>query len=157
MRLRIGLSLRWWISSVLTAPVFWGLAGGLDAVFQASSLSEAIATFLMSVVYAPLFALIIVAMFAPLYALVFVGWPWLAGWLPFLERSRSGLGIASVILALPAALTVANSRAQFGPDFRWSEFAEWFTMAITSGSMAILGPRLFWRALAPGAFAKATG
>ena len=123
-------------------------------MLQASSFQEALATFMLSAVYLPLFALVVVGMFAPGYALVFVCWPWLVGWLPYLERRRPGLLLAAIVLALPAALVVAHSRAYFGFAIRWGVFAQWFTMATVTGSIAILAPRLFWRALAPGAFCK---
>ena len=152
MKERIVLSCRWLVASLIIAPIGWGLAGGLIAMVHAQSIKDAIVIFMSSAVFGPLYAIVVVAMLAPAYACIYLCWPLFTRWLPWIERDRIGIVAASFILALPAASIVAHSRAQFGAEYRWGEFHEWFLMATMAGMLAIVVPRLILRSLVPGAF-----
>lgn len=153
MKRQIGLACLWFVASLFLAPIGWGLAGGLIGMIHAQSIREALAVYLSSVLLGPLYAIIIVVMFAPAYACVYLLWLLLARWLPWIERTRAGIVTTSFVLASPAASIVADSRAQFGSQYLWGEFVEWFLMATLAVMFAIVAPRLILRSLAPGAFA----
>jgi hypothetical protein len=152
MKRHIALSCRWLIASLIIAPIGWGLAGGLIAMVHAETIADAIVLFASNAVFGPLYAIVVVAMLAPGYACIYLCWPLLTRWLPWIERDRVGIVAASFVLAVPAASIVAHSRAQFGAEYRWGEFHEWFIMATIAGMLAIVAPRLILRSLAPGAY-----
>jgi hypothetical protein len=157
MKRQMGLACLWFVTSLFIAPIGWGLAGGLFSMVHEQSIPDAVAMFVSTLLFGPLYAIIIVAMFAPAYACVYLLWPLLAGWLPWIERNRVGIVATSFVLAAPAASIVASSRAQFGELFRWGEFCEWFLMATLAVMFAMVAPRLILRSLAPGAFAQRAG
>jgi len=152
MKRQVALSCRWLVASLIIAPIGWGLAGGLIAMVHAQSIKDAIVVFVSSAVFGPLYAIVVVVMLAPAYACIYLCWPLLTRWLPWIERDRAGIVAASFVLAVPAASIVAHSRAQFGAEYRWGEFREWFLMATIAGMLAIVAPRLILRSLAPGAY-----
>jgi hypothetical protein len=157
MRRQIGLACVWFVVSLFIAPIGWGLAGGLIGMVHEQSIRDALAMFVSSLLFGPLYAIIIVAMFAPAYACVYLSWPLLARWLPWIERNRAGIVTTSLVLAAPAASIVADSRAQFGAQYLWGEYCEWFLMATLAVTFAIAAPRLILRALAPGTFGRSAG
>lgn len=157
LKRQIGLACLWFVASLFIAPFGWGLAGGVFGMFHEQSIQDAVGMFISTLLFGPLYAIIIVAMFAPAYACVFLLWPLLARWLPWIERNRAGIVATSFVLAAPAASTVASSRAQFGALFQWGEFCEWFLMATLTVMLAIVAPRLMLRSLAPGTFVRRAG
>jgi len=157
MMRQLGLAGLWFVASLFLAPVGWGLAGGLVGMIHERSIPDALGMLVSSLLFGPLYAIIIVAMFAPAYACVYLLWPLLATWLPWIERNRAGIVTTSFVLAAPAASVVAASRAQFGSLFLWGEFVEWFLMATLAVMMAMVAPRLMLRSLAPGTFARRAG
>jgi len=157
MKRQMGLACLWFFTSLFIAPFGWGLAGGLFGLVHAQSIPDAAAMFISTLLFGPLYAIIIVAMFSPAYACVYLLWPLLARWLPWIERNRVGIVATSFVLAAPAASMVASSRAEFGALFLWGEFCEWFLMATLAVMLAIVVPRLILRSLAPGTFARTVG
>jgi hypothetical protein len=129
----------------------------LWAVVAPTSEGERLADVVGSLIFAPLFAAVVVLALAMPYAPIFALWAWCARRVPAIERTRTTVTCVSVLLSIPGALVVANSRAHFGLHFDVRMFQLWFALAILSGAVGIAAPRWLFPSLHAGAFLRRTG
>jgi hypothetical protein len=144
-RVPLRLLAKWWIASTVVAfLVYWLLAIFVE-VAEAPAGDWAGLLF-VGLLVGPLYVAVPILALALIYAVPFALWPYLVRRASWFDRTRTGLFLACVLLALPAALVLASFRsANRG-------FAEQFALVMLTIVIGMVVPRLRFPSIGPGTF-----
>ena len=146
-------SFAWFLLAFVATPLVWSLPGAvLGTLWEGGR--DFFLRVAVSVTILPIFAMAVVTLFSPFYLIVLLLWPRIVRYQPTLDSSRSHLFFACGLLAVPAAGVVGMFYAKAFGAFDLRELAATFSLALVSGWLGLLLPRLAFARLAPGTFAS---
>lgn len=146
------------MASVLTAFLaiwsFYLLCTVENAVRE--GLGSLVKGLIMWVAIGWIYPVVLALALAPVYAFIFAFWPFLARCAEWIEKTRTGLSVASSLFALPFATAIAYRKATNVEMTHWNTFAEVVSTIVAVMVAGMVIPRLLLQSLYLGVFASAT-
>jgi hypothetical protein len=121
------LIIRWWFASALSAFLaIWGFS----LLFTVENtvregVGSLVKGLIMWVAIGWIYPVVLVLALAPVYAFIFAFWPFLVRCTEWIEKTWTGLLVASSLFALPFATAIAYRKATNVEVTNWNRSPRW--------------------------------